>query len=351
MKNKSIKVLLVIVIVIIALGAGVVIWYTFSSRSGHDSLEAGVDVEIPIIEQNEELTEKETAKWQEGWVKYNGEIYQYKKDVMTFLLMGTDQTGKNTAQSGSLDGGQADVQVLVVLDFDEKRIELIPINRNTMVDVDVYDELGNVIRTQKAQIAVQHGVGNGMEESCEYQVKAVSRFLFQIPIYGYASMSLEGLAPLSNAIGGVDVTVPADELTEGLSFHKGETIHLSGNEALNFVRERDHDVGGADRRLERQKVFMKALISRVLKSIKEDPKSVISIYSSAAKYMTTDIDTNEMIYLAGKSASLRYDGSSMHSIAGETVRGEDFDEFYADETALKELILNIFYEKIEIDNG
>jgi len=265
--------------------------------------------------------------------------------------MGTDQTGKNTAQSGSLDGGQADVQVLVVLDFDEKRIELIPINRNTMVDVDVYDELGNVIRTQKAQIAVQHGVGNGMEESCEYQVKAVSRFLFQIPIYGYASMSLEGLAPLSNAIGGVDVTVPADELTEGLSFHKGETIHLSGNEALNFVRERDHDVGGADRRLERQKVFMKALISRVLKSIKEDPKSVISIYSSAAKYMTTDIDTNEMIYLAGKSASLRYDGSSMHSIAGETVRGEDFDEFYADETALKELILNIFYEKIEIDNG
>ncbi len=36
-------------------------------------------------------------------------------------------------------------------------------------------------------------------------------------------------------------------------------------------------------------------------------------------------------------------------LKGETVQGEEFEEFYVDETALYELILETFYEEVEID--
>jgi hypothetical protein len=32
---------------------------------------------------------------------------------------------------------------------------------------------------------------------------------------------------------------------------------------------------------------------------------------------------------------------------GETVMGEEFEEFYPDEDALYEMILDVFYEKVE----
>lgn len=328
-------------------------------RSGRASLVNRAESAAPVMtmeetkedgtpaEQEQNTAAPETVKWQEGWVRYDGDIYQYKKDILTFLLMGTDQHGKNTATSGSFDGGQADVQTLLVLDPVKKRIELISINRNTMVDVDVYDAEGNVVRTTKAQIAVQHGVGNGMEESCEYQVKTVSRFLYQLPIHGYISMNMEGIVPLGNAVGGVDVTLPNDFRMGSRNLKKGDTVHIEGNDVILFVRERDHETGGADRRLERQRVYMKALISKMISKLKSNPAYVTTLYSAIAKYITTDITTNEMLYLATEAASFRYDGKSMHSIEGETVRGEQFDEFYADEEALKKLIIDIFYEKVE----
>ena len=37
----------------------------------------------------------------------------------------------------------------------------------------------------------------------------------------------------------------------------------------------------------------------------------------------------------------------MYSLQGETIMGEEYEEFYADEKALFELILNVFYDVIE----
>ncbi|WP_092325397.1 LCP family protein [Butyrivibrio sp. YAB3001] len=343
MKPTLLKLFLIIVAVIVIV-AGV----TFAGiQSGRKSLVSEVEEEAPVIEQAEEVTVKEKKKWQDGWVKLDGEIYEYNKNILTFLIMGTDQHGVNTAQSGGLDGGQADVLSLLVLDPDKKRIEFIPINRNTMVDVDVYDASGNITKSVKAQIAVQHGVGNGMEESCEYQVKTVSNLFYQLPIHGYVAMNMEGVVPLSKAVGGVDVTLPNDFDAGNKKYKAGETVHLEGADVMTFVRERDHEVGGADRRLERQKVYMKALISQMIKQIKENPVSVTSIFKAVSKYVTTDISTNEMVYLATLASGYRYDGKSMHTIQGETVKGEQFDEFYCDEDALKKLVIEVFYEKVE----
>ena len=46
--------------------------------------------------------------WQEGWVRYQGKIYQYNSRILTFLFMGIDDMGKVTKKAGGQNGGQAD---------------------------------------------------------------------------------------------------------------------------------------------------------------------------------------------------------------------------------------------------
>lgn len=322
---------------------------------GHQSLMSGADNDAPSLVIDDEEGEADSdgtvsslPEWEDGWVKYNGEVYRYKEDILTFLIMGTDQMGDNKAQSGGLDGGQADLILLAVLDPTTKRIELITINRNTMVDVDVYDADGNVVRTAYAQIAVQHGVGNGEEESCEYQKKAVSRFMYQLPIHGYISMKMEGIGPLSKAVGGVDVTLQEDVDTPTFSYKKGQELHLEGEDAHHFVRDRDFEVGASDRRLDRQKLFLKELMYKVMSAIKNNPTAITGIYSAVEEYITTDVTLDEMLYIGQQCAGYKFDLNSFRSIEGETRAGEVSDEFYPDTDKLKELMISVFYEKVDV---
>nr|WP_330369769.1 LCP family protein [Butyrivibrio sp. FCS014] len=82
------------------------------------------------------------------------------------------------------------------------------LNRNSMTDVDIYDEYGRYQNTVVAQIATQHGFGNGMEESCNYQVKAVSNMFYQLPIHGYAAINMSAIPIINDEVGGVDVHCP-----------------------------------------------------------------------------------------------------------------------------------------------
>jgi hypothetical protein len=41
------------------------------------------------------------------------------------------------------------------------------------------------------------------------------------------------------------------------------------------------------------------------------------------------------------------DESNIYSIKGETIQGKKFEEFHADDDALYEMILDIFYNEVE----
>ena len=41
------------------------------------------------------------------------------------------------------------------------------------------------------------------------------------------------------------------------------------------------------------------------------------------------------------------DENGMYTVSGETVMGEEFEEFYVDDDALYDLIIQIFYEEVE----
>ena len=63
--------------------------------------------------------------------------------------------------------------------------------------------------------------------------------------------------------------------------------------------------------------------------------------------MVTDITLDEVAYLAPVLLEYQFNEDSLRTMEGETVMGEQFEEFYPDEAALYEMILEVFYEKVE----
>ena len=294
-------------------------------------------------------TEEEAAGWKEGWVKYDGQVYAYNEDILTFLIMGIDKTKDVKEVAEGTDGGQADALFLVVLNPHDNSLSVIGINRNTMTDVSVYDNNGAFVNTIKAQIAVQHGFGNGMEESCNYQVNAVQHLFYEMPIHGYAAINMSAIGPLTDMVGGVDVVALEDVKSGSKTVIKeGEEVHLEGDLAFAYIHNRDtKEFGSADHRLERQKQFITTYLQKVKQKTKQDISFPISVYQKIATQTVTDLTVDEMTYLVSIAKDYSFDENYLYTLKGETKQGDVFEEFYVDETDLFELILKVFYEPVE----
>lgn len=303
---------------------------------------------LQSVREEEILTEEEHEKWQEGWVKYQDAVYAYNEEILTFLIMGIDKLENVKEAEGGTDGGQADALFLVVLNPKDKSIRVVAINRNTMTDVDIYDNNGEYESTVKAQIAIQHGFGDGMERSCEYQEKAVGNLFYQLPIHGYAAVNMSAISTINDVVGGVDVTIPEDLAGFNEEFVEGRTLHLMGENAFWYVKYRDTDTfGSADMRLDRQKQYLTGFIDVAKQAVHKEPSVAIDLYQAVKPQMITDVSLDEVAYLAPILAEYSYDAEGFYTLPGETVMGEQYEEFYPDEDAMFEMILDVFYEKVQ----
>ncbi|MDE5716330.1 MAG: LCP family protein [Lachnospiraceae bacterium] len=297
---------------------------------------------------NSELTKEEAARWQDGWVKYQDAIYQYNEDILTFLIMGIDKNGDAAPVEEGTDGGQADALFLVVMNPKDGSVKIIGINRNTMADIDIYNGEGAYITTTKAQIAVQHGFGNGVEKSCEYQKKAVQKLFYNLPIHGYAAINMSAIPTINDSVGGINVMVLEDLTKIDSRFVEGSQIHLRGESAFWYGKYRDTDVfASADMRLERQRQYLTGFIHTAEREIENNISVALDLYNAISLQMVTDISLDEAAYLASLLPDYQFDENGFYLMEGETVKGEEFEEFYLDEDALYELILDVFYEKVE----
>ncbi len=287
--------------------------------------------------------------YQEGDVNYNGQMYRYNKDMLTILILGIDsndpvpEVNENT---NYLKGGQSDAIFLFTMNPHDKTISVVAVNRNTMTDIDMYDKDNNYVKTVKAQLCVQHGYGDGNELSCERAEKTVSKLLYNLPIHGYVSMRLGAIWRLNEAVGGVEVTLPFD--VPEINQSAGATVRLYGQDAFYFLKYRSLDkFNSASERLEKDKIYLKAFMKQVFESTKSDISYPVKLYQIASSYIVTDISVDEMSYLASELLGYDIEGVKMYSIPGETVMGEKFEEFYVNEVQLKEMLLDVFYEKVD----
>ncbi|MCR4704642.1 MAG: LCP family protein [Lachnospiraceae bacterium] len=284
---------------------------------------------------------------------YNGKYYRYNDDILTFLIMGIDQRSKEVKlQKSGFDAGSADALFLAVLNPHTQRLQIVGINRNTMADVEIYDEHFNYVETIKTQICIQHGFLDGGESSCKLTEKAVSKYMYDLPISGYCAVNMKAVGDINDAIGGVTLEILDDMTWYDPTLKKGETIHLSGKQAYVYTtRRKVNEWASADKRYARQRQYLKTFVKQAKEKIKENPSLVPTLYDEMQPYMTTDVSIDKAVYLSILASGFDFSGSDIIHFDGKIVLEDGFEAFYADEVARFQKTLDIFFEEVPTDDS
>ncbi|HBA69954.1 MAG TPA: hypothetical protein DCZ40_11450 [Lachnospiraceae bacterium] len=262
--------------------------------------------------QNIPVMSVKTEEQQKGQIGYEGHNYRYNDDILTFLFMGIEKESNGEPVKEAQNGGRAAALFLLVLNSHQQTITVLPVNCGTMIDIDVYDEQGIREGMITAPVAIQHQFGDGGKKSCEYQVKAVSRLFYGIPVHGYLAVDMDGVLTVSDMLGGMDLNVLKD-------IRAGKRSPLE--EFVNRARE----------------------------MTKKDISLLIKIFNKISDRAVTDITVDEMAYVAVNTGGYHFDAGRIIAVPGKSIgqadnAGGGDDEFYADESALYQLVLDIFYE-------
>lgn len=298
-------------------------------------------------------SESNTTTWKEGWVRHDGKVYEYNEDILTFLFLGIDKMEKVAPNKDLVSGGQSDAIFLLVANPDTKELSLVGVNRDTMVDVvmvGIGENGGDLI--YPAEIATQHGFGDGLEGSCELTRDAVSKLFYELPIHGYVSFNMGGVAALNDALGGVEVTIQSDLTKINKEWVQGATVTLMGKDAYKYIHDRDTKVFESARdRLGRQKQYLSCFVGKAMSQVKKDITLPVTLYQKFKPYIVTDLSVDEIAYLATELSGYSFRSEAIYTLEGETKMGEKFEEFYPDKEALKSLMIQLFYREVEVETA
>ena len=207
-------------------------------------------------------------------------------DPFYMLLLGVDKDEDRSENWGSdTSNFRADTIILARVDPKNKKITLISIPRDTMVDMGADGK-------QKINAAYSLGGAANM-------VKVVSKFA-NVNISHYAEVDFESFTKIVDSIGGVDVNLPQpvkDVQYAGIDLPAGEQT-LNGEQALGLSRSRHayDDYGGGDfYRAANQRMILMAIAKKVLKL---DPAAMASAVSQIADSVTTDMSVTDIVGLA-----------------------------------------------------
>jgi LCP family protein required for cell wall assembly len=281
----------------------------------------------------------EETKGSSKTVVRNGVSYYPRQDITVIMLLGIGESGP-VRDSGSYNNtGEADMVALLLCDEKNEQIRLLNLNRDTMLEIPVLGFGGRQAGTVTGQLALAHTYGSGLEDSCENTRTAVSDFLNGIRIDHYISMNMDAISILNDAVGGVRVTVTDDFSAIDPEIPMGEHL-LVGDQAITFVRSRKNLSDQLNvSRLQRQNAYLKAFLQAFQE--KNRDTFVMSVYEQVAPYIVTDCSVNLISSMLQRYGE--YPVDEILTLPGENRLGQEFYEFYTDEDALEELILEQFY--------
>ncbi len=281
-------------------------------------------------------------------IECDGSVYRLRRRLTSILFAGTDSGEDSQGYAlGARNGGQADFIMLIAIDEAEKKITPIQINRDTMAEITILNVMGDVSGSRVAQICLAHSFGDGEEKSCELLISAVSRFLKGTPVDHYFVMKLDALGALNDAIGGVEVTLEDDFTAYDPEMVVGKTLTLLGDQAEIFLRQRYY-VGDQSNisRQKRQRAYIRSAVEKVMRKIESQSSFIDVLMDAIGESTVTDLSRGRMLNVA--NFAQRYEIAPIRSIDGETELGDDgFIQFHADEDALMQMLVDVFYQKVE----
>lgn len=199
-------------------------------------------------------------------------------DPYYVLLLGTD------GRAGEEDY-RADTIILVRVDPAHKRLTMLSIPRDTHV----------YYKGSEMKINSAH-----FYDGAAGMITAVQD-LTGVQISHYAEVNFDGLADITDALGGVwvDVDMPIyddENFNHIVSLDPGYQL-LNGEAALFYTRCRNF-YDGDYTRMRHQREFIKAIIRQVLDD--PDPMKLFNVVDACANMVTTDLSATDIIALASE---------------------------------------------------
>lgn len=325
--TKKIFVLIIFLLVFVCVVLGVFFW---ESKQKQEAMLVQAEIDEPA------------RKRREGWVERDGVWYAPKQDQETMLLIGMDKMDPLEASESYNNNAQSDFLLLAIFDNTKETTTLLHINRDTMAQIPVLGVTGQPAGSITGQLALAHTYGSGLQDSCVNTVNAVSDFLYGIKIDHYVAMTMGAVPYINDLVGGVPVTVLDDFSGIDDSLVEGETITLKGEQALHYVRIRSGLEDSSNlNRMKRQQQYLESMAEQIGK-LDEDFSVSPQQISTISKYIISDCSIDTLSRMAEQFVD--YPLQEMQDIQGEAIVGKEYMEFYADESALQEQILDLFYE-------
>lgn len=254
------------------------------------------------------------------------------------LLVGSDSREGLTEQeqlelgAAAVGGQRADTLILAHIDPAENFVTMVQFPRDLWVPI---------AGDGKAKI-------NSVLERGPNALVRTMEALTGLPINQYVQVNIAGFRNLVDAIDGVDVCItepiPFDPKT-GLEITAEETglVHLTGNEALRFVRSRHFETGDFER-IRNQQKFVAAAIDKVVSaSTLLSPGRIKNLADVARHNVVTDDHTTigGLVNLGKKLRSFdpkhyeAYTAPNLGVGAAELPSGEQVSIVVPDEPAMK----------------
>jgi LCP family protein required for cell wall assembly len=210
-------------------------------------------------------------------------------DPLNILVMGSDsRVGVGNDIDGQTDiGSRSDTTILVHVSADRKTVYGVSLPRDAMVTrPDCKDKAGHVISGGEDQI-FNAAYSLGGPACTVEQVESLTG----IYIDHYVSIDFNGFKDMVDAVHGVTVCIPEDvnDTAHHITLSAG-TQELSGQQALNYVRERyalstNSDIG----RMKRQQAFIASMVNKVVSAgTLTRPTRVYNFLKAATASIVTD---------------------------------------------------------------
>jgi LCP family protein required for cell wall assembly len=285
-------------------------------------------------------------------IEYNGKTYAKNEDIVNLLFLGVDYT-KDRADLNL--GYRADVVLVCAVDIASKKATLISLPRDlytTMYEIDT--GTGQITKTKQNRVNAAFAFGGGPryygynnETACvemfmqrECMLETPLDFTLDIPVYLYAGIDIDGIAPVADSIGGIEVTLEYSIPDVG---KKGETILLKGKKAETYLRDRKHTPGGDIGRAKKEQDFMLRLAKKIKNMGAAD--IILSLWDDLQKYVDTGLNTTQMVDFAKILMSVDIDSIEKHTIPGEGTTTAPYYYIHDEEATLK-LLLEVYYHEV-----
>ncbi|MDD3243883.1 MAG: LCP family protein [Eubacteriales bacterium] len=257
------------------------------------------------------------------------------KNIVNVLLVGVDYASErdNNKSEYVNKNFNSDVMMLLAMNFDEKKVDMISVPRDT------YAKIANAEGKYKLNFSLTLGGGinnDGFMNVC----KSVEWVIGGIPVDYYIGVTMPVVKELTDAIGGIDFYVDVPITIQGRTMEVGYQ-HLDGQQVLDYCRARKNMEDSGDlNRVNRQKKMLLAVFEKLQRStqIFDVPELLLSMQGK----VYTNLNLNQLAAMAVFGKKLDSANITMRTMGGSYANIFGFGYVCTDQKKRVEIVKDVY---------